>query len=384
MTETSHNSLYGSWRGEQMGGVDVSVTFYSDGAVLFCDSPGIWDIEYNSRYPTLKMTFTKQGADAPFSTLNPFTLTDSGELLLDTERGSLLLRRISNPSNVRYSPTKQQSSPHVQDTTQIPFPQSTISYDSPTNESILKSNAHISREYHNNWWGVHLMMPTTWFYSVNNYIPTVLSCFEPGIMYIRFHRPYTEAIRREKYISGYSEGHLFFEATFSDMIDVPDSLSIPQNRVKIAFGDYKEKKAQLLARAVTVSSAFGDCILVMGVCSDDQRKFLTMTNAMTQIAESIYFSPPLSPLAYQCIPGKYVNERGEILELYLKDMRFSWSNQIDFHEKYGVGTWERAGNDLEGDLIFIYDDQSSRRIKYTAVDEQRTLRIEDTNYRRIS
>jgi hypothetical protein len=362
-----NEQLLGYWRGNH-GGASVTIQFNPDGTAVFCNEPGFFKVDNSGLYPILSMTFNKEGLSS-FTTTNVFSITDGGDLLLDTERGALLLSRSSKSPRVTLtSPPPNSYSP--------PIPQMNVG-------SVLKQNIPMLREYDNDYWGVHFSLPPTWFYTVTGYVPTVLSCLVPGLMYMRFHRPYTEAIRRLKYIEGYTEGHLFFEATLPDMLDVANSQNQILNRKKISFGDYIEKNASLLARAITISSVFGDCILIMGVCSDDQNKFTAMTNAMSHIAHTVRFEKPNSPSAFECLPGRYINQSFELLELF-HDLRFRWSCHGEVNAKYGTGTWNRAGNDLEGELMLKYDNLESRKIRFLCVDSNRSLQIEDTVYRKMS
>lgn len=101
--------------------------------------------------------------------------------------------------------------------------------------------------------------------------------------------------------------------------------------------------------------------------SDHERqKFRVMTEAMTQIVQSLTFYPPKAPLSYDSLPGLYVNNLGSILEVK-QDRKFTWRGELDAE---GSGNWDRLGNDLEGELILTYNSNANvRRIRFVVVDQ---------------
>ncbi|KAL0480688.1 hypothetical protein AKO1_006994 [Acrasis kona] len=351
-------AIIGDWEGEQNGGVGIEASFYRDGVVIFLKESGVYEVMHHHYQPTLKMTFQKNDTGPTFTTYNAFCITSDGRLLIDTDKNPLVLVRKTFQTIQQQQQQEQQQQQQQQQVTQQQWPNSQPKL-APTqrqvssSENVLRKNVVAMTEYHNETWGLHFSTPEPWFFIVNDNIPSIYSTSEPGIMFVRFHRPYTDFIRHHKYRQGYREGNIRLDPTFQDMVDMPDTLCTEKNRLKLSYGDYKDQNNTMFARAVTVISTFGDCMVVMGVCAADEKKFEGLAKAMNVIANNAYFTTPAIVSAYDSLQGTYVNYKKDVLRLD-PNLTFQWSYGGKEAQEQDGGVWDRAGNANEGDLVFNY------------------------------
>jgi len=249
-------------------------------------------------------------------------------------------------------------------------------------QNILRNDVIPLKDYYNEDWGISFTTPPTWFYSINEHIPVILSCLWNGLIFVRFHRPQSEKDIKERYASGYSEKHLFFAPAWDKMIEIEES---SRNRRKTLIGNYIERKLNLNARVISILSTFGDCASIFGVVDDSNEQlpnFKILVEAMHAIAQSVSYFPPKAPNAYDSLVGKYINQKNTIVELN-RNRRFTWYDKEK--NEYSIGRWDRMGNNLEGELHLWYDGNNEKyRVRFVVADLQNgIIKFDDEVFKKI-
>ncbi|KAL0487678.1 meiotic nuclear division protein 1 [Acrasis kona] len=390
-------SIIGRWIGPAIGSVPFDAEFHADGRVRFVGEEGTYDLIFTpNNKPVLKMTFLKKNNNPhPHVTTNSFQLNES-TLILETDRGLLKLMRDCNnyPDVEPYQAIKPSVVRNVNDQTNraVPkytynttatnidsyIPHTSVDRSSPSNQNILRQGFTPQKQYFSEELGLYFTTPPTWFFSINEHLPVILSCVSPGIIFARTHRPQTEDNIRERYKNGYSEKHLIFSPLWPEMITIREDGS--RNRQIVLIGDYIERTSDLRATVTSIGSTFGDYVSIFGVVNGPASNFDALKLAILEIADTVCFYQPKALNSYASLPGKYISFDNKSTLLINPNSHFTWT-------KEGVvesGKWDRMGNHLEGELIFVSNRTNLKwRTRFVVVDPINSVfRLDDTMYKR--
>jgi hypothetical protein len=62
-------------------------------------------------------------------------------------------------------------------------------------QNVLRQDVPALKHYYSQDWGISFSTPPTWFYSVNEHVPVVLSSLWPGLIFTRVHRPQSGMVK---------------------------------------------------------------------------------------------------------------------------------------------------------------------------------------------
>jgi hypothetical protein len=350
--------LIGSWAGTHLMNTPVRITFNDDHSVIFNnDDKGLWHTTCINGVNSLYMKFGN------LLMSNNYMVTGESIILM-TDRDALILLKAPAVSPIPRGDLLSMLPTNSTQGTTLPLQANHHVFTSGTDSWV--SGPSMPKIYNNMHFGVSFCLPPTWFYSVADYLPVILSCLEPGMIIGRFYRPASEKALEHCYLQGYGERNVWFNPSFDSLVDISNSV-FPRDRKyckKVVHGYYQEQTGTLMARLLCIFSSFGDCYVFFGITSTNDKKFNDLCHVMNMIATSISFSPPKAKYALEAIGGTYINRQtGAVISLS-RDGRFEWRCEGINDEQYGAGNWEILGSDLEGEIHLYYTGGQYKKVMY--------------------
>jgi len=372
---SQEDKLIGTWSGTHLLNTPVQVAFNKDHTVRFNGDSGIWyTTNDQNNTPMLNMTF---GNAVLLS--NPYILVGDSTLAIMTDRDNLILQRVQQvqqcvPMDLLFlvqQYNNRQATNGSYDNEYLPL-QPNAHVGATANEAWV-SLPSMPKIYQNDHWGVHFYLPPTWFYSITDYLPVMLSCLEPGMIIGRYYRPANEQALDTCYKAGYGERNVWFHPSDPSLTDISSTV-FPKDSLyctKVLSGEYKEKLGSLKARLLAIFNTFGDCFVFFGITSTNEKKFNDLSNVMDTITRSLSFSPPKSVPAPQAIFGTYFDRHSRAVISLTRDFRFDWRCDGNIDEKFGTGSWDVLGSDREGELHFHYDNGYYKKVMYVFANDNK-------------
>ncbi|KAL0480697.1 hypothetical protein AKO1_007001 [Acrasis kona] len=409
------HDIIGEWQGYTIWNYPINATFSVDGTMTFLGDKGNWEIVDipTPPYHQIRLEFPRQNK----TTVKGGELTIfNRQMVIQSDRGPIKLRHYkddSTESPIRKCASISDELIHtflnaVQDRLKTnilshPKDELTSKYNSLVGLSkeaidVTKINSAQAlappplpyfpshRHYTNNGWGFSHAIPPTWFYKNVDGFCTFGSCMDSGLIIVKFHRQVNEDVILRRYSSGFTDCTLVVHPI--QKLHVIHELSTPDVRVLYdlceIFDAKTNKKAPLCAQVILLFHG-NDCLVLFGVCHESRNKLQTIAETLYEIAGSVNFmEPTTSRDIVGMLSGKYYKEKGEeVLELF-RDMTFKWTTcESDEKEKkpaenegpwIGEGTWNRFGNELEGELILEYKAgtkaNTSESVRFMTIDKE--------------
>jgi hypothetical protein len=354
------STLVGTWEGSHLLNTPIRITFKPNHIVQFNEDGGIWHSKSDNNSHTLYMQF------GTLLISNSFSVSEN-LLIIFTDRDSLILRKAQTPSTSPVNTDLLSLVQNIQNGNPVQSNRTAIYNDSWTGAPSMP------KIYQNDHFGIHFSLPPTWFYSVADYLPVILSCLEPGMIIGRFYRPANEEALNHCYMQGYGERNVWFYPSFDSLHDISSQVFPKDSHYckKVLHGYYHEQTGTLRARLLCLFSKFGDCFVFFGITSTNDKKFSDLSTVMDMISRSLTFSPPKANYAREAICGTYIDRNSSSVMSLARDFRFEWRCGGSTDPQYGTGSWDILGSDMEGEIHLHYASGYYKKVIYVVTSDKR-------------